>query len=89
MVIAKENLKLSHGYLGSRVVRPLLQLSERWPCHIWLVEEVKFASHEANVGWGLLFYLVFLFSLPLSGRCPDMTEPLLTGTLGINPISKT
>ena len=36
------------------VVRSLLQLSERWPCHIWHVDGVKFASLEANFGgvWG-------------------------------------
>ena len=37
---------------GGRVVRFLLQLSERWPCHIWLVGRMKFASLEANLGWG-------------------------------------
>ena len=71
------------------MVHPLLQLSERWPCHIWLVDEVKFASHEAMWVGGLLFYPIFLFSLTLSGRSPHMTELLLTGTLSINPISQT
>ena len=70
------------------MVRPLLQLSERWPCHIRLVDGVKFASHEANVGRGPFILSHFLFSLPLSGRSPDMTELLLTGTLSINSISK-
>ena len=39
-----------------RVVSSLLQLSERWPCHIWLVSRTKYASLEANLcgGWGLL-----------------------------------
>ena len=50
---------------GSRVVRSLLQLSERWPCHIWLIDRMKFASLEANSGggWGLLVYPI-LFSSP-------------------------
>ena len=34
--------------LGCRVVRSLLQLSERWPCLIWLVGRMKFTSLEAN-----------------------------------------
>ena len=32
------------------VVNSLLQLSERWPCHIWLVGRMKFATLEANFG---------------------------------------
>ena len=31
-------------------------------------------------------YPILLFSLPLSGRSPDMTEILLTGTLSLNSI---
>ena len=71
-----------HMCVGGRVVHSLLQLSER-PCHIWLVGRMKFASFKANLGWGwgLLVYPILLFSLPLSGRSPDMTEILLTGTL--------
>ena len=47
-----------------------------------LVGSMKFASFETNLGggWGLLVYPILLFSLPLSGRSPDMTEILLTGT---------
>ena len=43
----------------------------------------NFASLEVNLGggWGQTFSLPFLFSQPLSGRSPDMTEILLTGTL--------
>ena len=43
-------------------MRSLLQLSERWPCHIWLVGRIKFASLEVNVslGWGLLVNPILL-----------------------------
>ena len=37
---------------------------------------------------GLLVYPIFLFALPLSGRSPDMTEILLTGTLSLSLISQ-
>ena len=42
--------------VGGRMVQYTLQLSERWPCHIWLVGRMKYASIEANLGggWGLL-----------------------------------
>ena len=30
--------------VGVRVVNSLLQLSERWPCHIWRVARIVFAS---------------------------------------------
>ena len=33
---------------------------------------------------GLLVYPILLFSLPLFGRSPDMTEILLTETLSLN-----
>ena len=50
---------------------------------------MEFASLEANLGggraWGLLVYPI-LFSLPLSGRSPSMTETLLTGTLSLNSL---
>ena len=71
---------------GGRGVHSLLQLSVRWPCHIWLVGRIKLASLKAifGWGWGLLVYPILLFSLPLSGRCPDMTEILLTWTLSLN-----
>ena len=60
----------------------LLQLSERWPGHNWLVGSMKFASFETNLdgGWGLLVYPILLCSLPRSEKSPDMTEILLTGT---------
>ena len=66
-------------HVGVRVVGSLLQLSERCPCHIWLVGRIKFASLEVNLGggWGLLVYLILL---SLSWRSPDMTEVSLTGT---------
>ena len=43
----------------------LLQLSERWTCHIRRVSRMNFAAPDANLGgeWG--FILVLLFSLPL------------------------
>ena len=34
--------------LLGRVVHVLLQLSERWPCHFWLIDNMKFASFEAK-----------------------------------------
>ena len=66
------------------MVRSLLQLSGRCHRHIWLVDRMKFASLEANLGggWGLLVYPILLFYLPLH-RCPAMTEILLTGTLSL------
>ena len=69
--------------MGDRVVRALLQLSERWSCHIWLVYRMKFATLGSG---GLLVYPILFFSLPLSGRSPmsDVTEILLTGTLNLN-----
>ena len=74
--------------LGGRAVHSLLQLSEKWPCLIWLFDGMKFALHEANSGgsWGLLVYLILLFSLLLSGRSPGMTEILLPGPLSLNSI---
>ena len=65
------------------MVRSLLQLLDRWPCHILLIDRLKFASLKANLvgSWGLLVYSILLFYLPLSGRSLDMTEILLTGTL--------
>ena len=44
-------------------MRFLLQLSERWFCHIGLVGRMKFASLEANLslGRGLLVNLILLF----------------------------
>ena len=50
-----------------------------------LIGRMQFTSFEANLGLGLLVYHILLFSLPLSGRSPDMTEILLTGTLSFNP----
>ena len=59
----------------------LLHLSERSPCHIWL-GRMSFATLEAKLDGcrGLLFCPILLFSLPHSGRRPDMAEILLTGT---------
>ena len=47
---------------------------------------MKLASLEANFGggWGLFVYPFLLFYLPLSGRRPNMTETMLTGTLSLN-----
>ena len=74
--------------VGGRVAHALLQLSERWPCHVWLVGRMKFALLEANLckGPGLLVYPILLFSLPLSGGTVDMTEILLTGILSLNSV---
>ena len=69
------------GCMGGRVVRSLLQLSERWPCHIWHVDRMK---GKFAWGWGVLVYPILLCYLPLSGRSPAMTEILLTGTLSLN-----
>ena len=81
------------------MVHSLLQLSERWPCHIWLIGGMKCASLQANFdgGWGIVFYLILLLSLTfslslslslsLSGRSLNMTEILLTGTLSLNSIN--
>ena len=67
----------------------LLQLSERSPCHIWLVGRMKFASLEAHLdgGQGLLVDPI-LFSPSLSGRSPDMTEILLTRILSFNSVNQ-
>ena len=64
----------------------LLQLSERWPCHVLPVGRMKFATLEANLSGGLLVYPILLFSLHLSGRSPesDITEILLNWTLNLN-----
>ena len=37
-------------FVGVRVVHSLLQLSERWPCHIWLVDWMISDSLEAYLG---------------------------------------
>ena len=68
--------------LGVMVVCSLLPLSERLPCHIWLVvaDRMKFASLEANLGGWVGPFSRILFSLPLSGRNPNITEIVLTGT---------
>ena len=62
------------------MVRYLLQFSERWPCHILLLDRMKFASLEVSIGggWGLLVYPILIFYLPLSGRSSGMTELFLT-----------
>ena len=69
--------------LSGRVVRSLLQISERWPCHTWPVVRMKFAPLGGKFGWDLLIYPI-LFSL----RSSDMTEILLTVTLSRNPINQ-
>ena len=48
---------------------------------------MEFASFEANRGGGqgLLVYPI-LFSFPLSGRIPDITEILLTGTFRLKSV---
>ena len=58
---------------------------------IWPVDRMKYALLKANLGGGqgLLVYPILLSFLPLSGRGPDMTEILLTGTLSINSINLT
>ena len=62
------------------MVRSLLQLPERWPCHIWLVGRMKFALIEINSGGGRSGP----FSLYHSGSSPDMTEILLTEPLSLD-----
>ena len=80
---------LSISKVDSSMVQSLLQLSERWPYHFRLVGKITFASLEANLDWGLLvFYSILLVSLALSGRRPDMTSILLTGTLCLNSIKR-
>ena len=37
----------------------IMQLSERWPCHIWLVGRMKFAALEANLGGGRDLFSIF------------------------------
>ena len=51
---------------------------------------MKFASFEANLDGsrGHLVYPILLFSLPLSGMSPDMTEILLTEALNLNLINQ-
>ena len=68
------------------MVRCLLQLSERWHCHIWLIGRMKYTSFEANVGGVGAFESIpcFSFSLCGGGGGPNMTEILLNGTLYLN-----
>ena len=75
--------------MSGRVVHSLLKFLERWPCNMWLIDRMKFASLEENLGGelGRLVYPIPLFSLPISGRSPDMIEILLTGTLNLNVIN--
>ena len=49
---------------------------------MWLVSRKKVASLKANLGGGQLSIQFFSY-LPLSGKGPDMTEILLSGTLMI------
>ena len=70
------------------MVHSLLQLSERWLCHIWFVGRMKFASLETNLDGAFKSSIAFFLSIPsLSRRSPDMTEMLLTGTLSLNSIN--
>ena len=59
----------------------MLQLSERWSCHICLLDRVKFASLGDNLVGGRGLF-VKSNSLSLSGRRPDRTEIFLTVNLG-------
>ena len=68
--------------IGGWVMRSLLRLTEKWPCHVW------HASLEAFFVGGLLVYLILLFYTPLSLRSPNMTEISLTGTLSLNSINQ-
>ena len=57
---------MTHIHAGGRVVHTPMYFSERWPCHIWLVDRIKFASIEAKLGGGSgPFSLSYSFSLPL------------------------
>ena len=47
-----------------RVMCSMLQLSERWPCHIWLVGRMKFASLVVNLGGVWTFSLSHIFLSP-------------------------
>ena len=47
----QHNAAFNQGLLvGGRVMRSLLQLSERWPCYVLFVGWMKFASLESNLG---------------------------------------
>ena len=69
-----------------KVMQSLLQLSERWPCHVWLDGRMRFSSLEANLslGQGLLVNPILRFCIPSSGRSPGITEILLTWMLNLN-----
>ena len=45
-----ERIAICICFVGGSVVCFLLQLSERWSCHIWVIGRIKFASLEANLG---------------------------------------
>ena len=70
------------------MVHSLLQLPEIWPCHIWLVGRMKFASLEAKMDGGrtLLVYPNLLFHSASLLKSLNMTEILLTGTYSLNSI---
>ena len=59
-------IHLKQVLLGGRVVHSLLQLSERWPCYVWLVDRMKFASLEAKLDGGSRPFSTFFFSISLS-----------------------
>ena len=68
LILAQAQL-LNYASLGGRVVHSLLQLSERGPCHSWLVGMLKFASRKAHLGEAFesSISVVLPFSLPLGG----------------------
>ena len=68
IILAQAHL-LNYASLGGRVVHSLLQLSERGPCHSWLVGMMKFASLEAHLGEAFesSISVILPFSLPLRG----------------------
>ena len=44
--------------VGDWLVHSLLQLSERWPCHVWIVGRMKFAS-LVSILVGVVAFLVY------------------------------
>ena len=75
--------------VGGRVARSLLILLEMALSYFscWQ-DEVCFTSSEFGREFEPLSIFILLFSLPLSGRCPDLTEILLTRTLSHDPINQ-
>ena len=57
--------------VGCRSMHSLLKLSEMWRCHIWLVDNMKFAPLEESLVGPFLPPILFTLSLSLSlGRVP-------------------